>query len=206
MRVKRGKWRMEDQHSSRADESFADIRQKVLSRDKFTCVHCGFRSEKYQEVHHLDDNHANNSPSNLATVCPLCHSVHHIGFAGGKGAILIWWPEISQVDFNNLLRTVWIAIAFGEDDLRAKAKNLLSLIEHRRQMVLNILGTDSPVDVANALLNMNESQMKSADQTLSGVRLMVPASAFEDAITYWGRGTYKELMPDTWAQLLAEAP
>ena len=196
---------MEDQHSSRADEGFADVRQKVLARDKYTCVHCGFRSEKYQEVHHLDDNHANNKPSNLATVCPLCHSVHHIGFAGGKGAILIWWPEIAQVDFNNLLRTIWIAIAFGDEQIKAKSKNLLSLIEHRRQMVLNVLGTDSPVDVANALLNMNEEQMKLADATLAGVRLMVPASAFEDAIAYWGRGTYKELMPETWERLLAES-
>lgn len=206
LRVKRGKWRVEDLHSSRADERFAAVRQKVLARDRYACRHCGFKSSKYQEVHHLDDDHSNNAESNLLTVCPLCHSVHHIGFSGGRGAVLIWWPEITQADFNNLLRTIWVAIASGDGKIASKAKNLLSLIEHRRQAVVGYLGTDSPVDVANALMSMSEEQMSSADATLSGVRLMCSAAAHEDAIGHWVNEVYKELTPQSWERMVAGNP
>jgi intracellular multiplication protein IcmJ len=201
LRVKRGKWRMEDDHSGDADAAFSQIRLKVLARDRNTCLHCGFRSDKYQEVHHVNDNHADNKEVNLATVCPLCHAAHHIGFSGTRGATLIWWPEITQADFSNLQRTMWVAIAFGDESLKSKAKNLHSLIEHRRQYVLSLFGTDSPSDVANAMLHMTEEQMAVADASLAGVRLMLSAAPFESQVDYWATTVYKELSPDTWANM-----
>lgn len=202
LEVKRGKWRMDDLHSGVADEKFAATREKVLARDRHACLHCGFRADKYQEVHHLNDNHADNREGNLATVCPLCHASHHIGFAGQRGAVLVWWPEISQEDFNHLLRTIWVAIVAGDDNLKSKAKNLHSLIEHRRQYVLTMLGTDSPVDVANALLHVGEDQAARVEESLSGVRLMVSAASFENAISYWVNTTYRSIPPEVWAEMI----
>lgn len=205
LRVKRSKWRMEDEQAHHADGAFASVRERVLARDNHSCLFCGFRSPKWQEVHHVNDNHGDNKEANLATVCPLCHAVQHIGFAGTRGATLIWWPEISQTDFNHLLRTVWIAIAFGDEALKSKAKNLHSLIEHRRQYVLNMFGTDSPVDVANAMLHMPEEQLAQADEALAGVRLMLSAAPFENQIAFWANTVYREIPPETWLDLVREA-
>lgn len=45
-----------------------------------TCEHCGLQDEDTRlfDVHHLDGNHANNDPANLATLCPTCHRRAHL--------------------------------------------------------------------------------------------------------------------------------
>lgn len=40
------------------------------------CAHCGDIDSDLQ-VHHLDGNWLNNSPSNLIYLCPKCHSAEH---------------------------------------------------------------------------------------------------------------------------------
>lgn len=75
-------WRRDDWMAADADAEFKLVRQKVLERDEHTCRFCGFRAPKWQEVHHLDDNHHNNDPDNLVTACMFCHMVHHLGLAG----------------------------------------------------------------------------------------------------------------------------
>ena len=77
--VKRKLWRKDDEHADVADAGFTPVRTEVLQRDNYPCRFCGFKAAKYQEVHHLDDNHQNNDPQNLLTVCNLCHQVHHLG-------------------------------------------------------------------------------------------------------------------------------
>ncbi len=55
------------------------LREKILHRDKFACRYCGYTSLKYQIVHHLDGNHANNSTANLVTICQMCNLIAHAG-------------------------------------------------------------------------------------------------------------------------------
>ena len=40
------------------------------------CVICGF---EYSDVHHLDENHKNNNPLNLVSLCPNHHRLLHMG-------------------------------------------------------------------------------------------------------------------------------
>jgi hypothetical protein len=44
---------------------------------KDTCEKCGYQSQAEDrrdlDIHHLDDNHNNNDPANLQTLCPTCH-------------------------------------------------------------------------------------------------------------------------------------
>jgi hypothetical protein len=42
---------------------------------KFECVVCG--EDKIVEVHHFDENHQNNDPSNLVPLCPTHHQYWH---------------------------------------------------------------------------------------------------------------------------------
>lgn len=48
---------------------------KVLERDGYKCVRCGF-SDKIV-VHHKDKNRNNNQMDNLITVCKSCHAFFH---------------------------------------------------------------------------------------------------------------------------------
>ena len=60
-------------------EEWKQIRQKILERDGYACQYCGFKSDKWQIVHHIDGNPNNNRHSNLMVVCQMCNLVEHAG-------------------------------------------------------------------------------------------------------------------------------
>ena len=47
------------------------------------CADCGFVPEHLcqLDIHHIDNNHANNDPANLKTLCANCHRLYskHVG-------------------------------------------------------------------------------------------------------------------------------
>lgn len=143
MSAKRKVWRMHD-HAGEADKAFQKVRAPVLDAADHECGFCGLRSDKYQEVHHLDDDHANNAKENLACTCPLCHQVFHIGLAGMRdGAYIINMPELSQAEINQLCLVMWIvertdAARFDAQQallyksLANRVKTLRALMENRR--------------------------------------------------------------------------
>jgi hypothetical protein len=128
--VKRSTWRMHDPSAEDADAEFEVIKKKVLVRDKYTCQYCRMRTLReedqkkngvfhkgrfagYFEVHHKDDDHRNNDPDNLLTVCPFCHSVFHCGNAGHREAgSIIWAPWITQEDLNISVHVLFILMTF----------------------------------------------------------------------------------------------
>ena len=68
----------------------------VLRRAGGQCAACGGRpgdAGDRLEVHHVDNNHANNAPANLAALCRYCHAVFHAGFHAqrGRGIASRWW-------------------------------------------------------------------------------------------------------------------
>lgn len=108
MSAKRSVWRMHD-HAGEADKQFQQVRKSVLEAANYECAFCSLQSSKYQEVHHADDDHKNNDPSNLYCSCPLCHQVFHIGLAGMRdGADIVYAPELTQVELNQLALVMWL--------------------------------------------------------------------------------------------------
>lgn len=144
---KQSVWRMHD-HADDADKEFQKIRKVVLDAYQNTCAYCSHQSEKFQEGHHKDDDHNNNKLGNIACACPLCHQVFHPGLAGMKeGCDLVYVPELSQAEVNQLALTIWlinkvdVAKMVGEKAiiitrLAAKAKALFGLLENRRGTVV----------------------------------------------------------------------
>lgn len=57
------------------------IKRWVKVRDNYTCVLCGWSKKNPTtgnipvEVDHIDGNYKNNTPENLRTICPNCHSL-----------------------------------------------------------------------------------------------------------------------------------
>ena len=50
----------------------------IKERDNFTCQYCGNNSKKMLVAHHIDENTLNDCPSNLTTLCKICHGrLHH---------------------------------------------------------------------------------------------------------------------------------
>lgn len=86
------KWRSNDPRAARADLEFERVKPVVLRRAQQTCAGCGSAPVRL-EVHHRNNNHADNSLNNLVGLCRYCHAVFHAGFhqAGLRGSIDSMW-------------------------------------------------------------------------------------------------------------------
>jgi hypothetical protein len=61
------------------------IARQMRIRDTYTCQDCGEQRKRwgaYLHVHHIDENKLNNDPSNLVSLCAICHRRRH----GGRSA------------------------------------------------------------------------------------------------------------------------
>ena len=73
------KWRNPSQSKKLEGNEWKALRQRILARDNFTCAYCGYRSNKYQIVDHIDGDPENNSDVNFQIVCQMCNLVKHSG-------------------------------------------------------------------------------------------------------------------------------
>lgn len=106
-----GNARLAIDHFSESDSQNLVLRSQILKRDDYTCQFCEVRFKRHMEVSHLDDDHENNDPVNLATICPLCHQVQHVSQAGyTNGGILISMPMLTQAQINTLSLISWFVI------------------------------------------------------------------------------------------------
>lgn len=211
IQVKRSVWRMNDvQHDSIVNDNFVANRAHVLERDDYTCHGCNFmslptkNSSSFQEVHHLDDNHRNNEPVNLKTLCPLCHQVFHIGSAGiANGGTIIWIPEISQKDINHLARSIFVAM-YTDSEFAGSARALYTALEARSMYVEDVFatGASDPSFFGQAYLDCDPKKL--IPQATHGLRILAAPSRFQDAITHWATQSYAGLPPSSWASLIQQ--
>ncbi|CAJ6613691.1 Uncharacterised protein [Burkholderia pseudomallei] len=157
--AKRKVWRMYDHAGEDADKAFQQVRRAILDACGNECAFCQHTSSKFQEVHHADDDHANNSRENLFGTCPLCHQVFHLGLAGMRdGGQIIYMPEMSQAELNQLVMLIWIIDSTQElvkagpnpfkdagerqmfERVHSAATKLRGYLENRRAPVLMRIG------------------------------------------------------------------
>lgn len=154
--VKRSLSRRNDPDADKVAEEFDRQRLAIIKRDNWTCrgEGCGFSSRRMEhwpsggmDVHHADDNHANNDPGNLVTLCPFCNMTFSLGRRGtGFAATLGLLPGISQGDLNLIFHVVWgmsRAIEIIDDDHDLPEK-------HRRTQWLS---DDIPEEGRSAILD-----------------------------------------------------
>ena len=150
----------------------AELQQEIFRRDNYTCKCCGFRSEKYQEILHIDGNTENLSPKNLMTTCFFCHQCFHLEQVNAMGSgILIWMPELRQIDLNHVARAIYIA-RISQGNMAEMAKKLLEIIMKRREEAKHRLGTDDPHVLATVLNEyLPDDAYNKRQEKLDGVRL-----------------------------------
>lgn len=202
----RAGWQVPAHHGTEQDASkdMKAVRPKVLARDKNECQFCGFVSPKWQEIHHINDNHSDHSLSNLTTACPFCHQCFHLGLAGSTaGGILIWLPELGQAELNHLSRAAFIAMRDENCKLFASASALMTALETRAAFLDNHftpLASD-PAFLGQAFLKMSKDDYAGRKENLKNIRLLPNRSRFEPQIKYWAESVYRDLTPETWERL-----
>lgn len=204
----RASWQLSGFHGAENDNNkdYLNIRKKVLERDNYSCVYCGFKSLRWQELHHLDDNHSNNKLDNVVTTCPLCHQCYHLGIAGTtSGGSIIWLPEITQEELNHLVRTIFVAQFYDQHVEINQAANLLYETLKTRELFVEqnlAAGASDPGLLGQALLKMKPNDYKEREKFLQNLRLLPSKSRFVNQIDYWAKEVYKNIPPDTWIKLM----
>lgn len=203
--------------SSSAGQSAA-LRSKVMTRDDFSCVYCGFKAERFQEIRPLNiDGLARSSKADdwvtACHMCDQCLSLERVGMMGE--GILIWLPELSQSELNHLVRSLYVARA-SEGEVGESAKRGIEALRGRRDEAKRRLGTDDPMVLATVFADqLTETEYQERMDKLEGIRLLSldrrlqrtasgEVDRFPDMLTYWRSktGPYGELPPSNWRTLL----
>lgn len=204
--VKRQMWRKDDEHAHLADAAFAPVRDSVIKRDNYTCRYCSFKAAKYQEVHHFDNNHSNNDPNNLLTVCNLCHQVHHIGVCGMRNAgFLAAIPELTQTEVNHIARAYFVTQVISNDqNTKDKLTGLYALMRARADTLKSAFSVDisSPLLFAEILSVCDEDMFNKRATLMESLRLVPTKEAFHPGqLEYFAVNVRTQFLPDTWAAL-----
>lgn len=220
----RKSWKMSSTHGTEFDKNYKDSKgnpgklksvwDSVWERDKHKCYYCGFESKRHQEIHHLNDDHSDNSIDNLVTICPLCHQSFHLDTASTtNGGKVIWLPEFSQQELNYLSRAIFIAMEESE----SREKNNLEVIGYIKiaKMLENSLaeralivdqqiqnGASDPAVFANALINMTDAQYEKRFGFLKPFKLLSFHSRFPIQIKQWKNNVFKDIPAETWEKLI----
>lgn len=212
--IKRKVHRRDDRGASGADAEFAALRKQSLEMAGYKCVRCGLESPAIAsrasalQVHHADDDHANNDPLNLHPYCTLDHAVHHIGCdapsAGGHEGWasrmrIGYIPALSAEDLNLLQRAVGAALA--EPALQPVAQQILSLLGVFTLPVRDVYGSSHAKDFAAAMSVMTDVQYE--DRKVDGLRVLFHPDILKEAGARMV--TDQPLMaPKTWQTLTKE--
>lgn len=188
--VKRSKFRIDDPAAEHSDSEFLKLRPEILERDGDSCFFCKFKSKKWQEVHHLDNDHSNNDLSNLVTVCPICHMVFHIGFAGQRqaGRLIYIDPSygVTQADLNNLVRALWIHESANKLKMDSPSTAILGRLKQYSIVAHMLLSSSDPAILAEYMLSkMSDDEYDRRGEIFKGFLLLPQAPHFDKQIAYW---------------------
>lgn len=145
----------------------------VMQRDGFSCRCCGFTSRKYQRVVPYDADQAPGGDKHVTvcTSCERCLELKQTGLMGG--GLLVWLPELTQIELNHVVRALYVARSSG-DDLAKAASRTIDVLTARKAEAKKRLGTDDPLVLATALQEaVDVDSYKARGDRMDGIRLLV---------------------------------
>ncbi|WP_167710613.1 HNH endonuclease [Thalassospira xiamenensis] len=178
----RSTWSMPDNFHQQIDARHAELFERIIKRDRYTCQACGLQSRRFLEVHHRDHNHNHCDEMNLACICPLCHMTMHMGRAGLQGeAVLIWLhpqhQQLSQASLNMLVLTCVVANRYIHTVSDA-SRTLLSDLARHQAVAERLIGTSRPEILGEAILRLNKEAHDKRHELLDGLRLLWTGKLF----------------------------
>lgn len=196
----------------------ADVRQRILERDDHTCQCCGFRSKKYQGIHFLNGKSDDLSDKNMVTTCIFCHQCFHLDKVPAmRSGVLVWLPEISQVDLHHIIRAIYVA-RISQGPVADAARRALDVLMQRREEARNRIGIDDPLVLAAVLQDyITPSHYKQRGEKLEGIRLLpldrriiqeadLQFNQFPQILAYWRSkdGPFGGKTPKDWLRIYKE--
>lgn len=186
--------------------------ETVLVRDGHTCRFCGLAAGSWQDVFHLDDDHAHWAEDSLAAACPLCAGVQHLGGPTANDDFrVIWLPELTQNLLNAVVRGIHLAFhARGAAPTLARcperddpelilAWRAYAALDRRATAARSAIDTSEPRALAAALLALSPRDYARRGALLGGLRLLHRGTRVRG-----GQDTYPAQL-DAWAALARPA-
>jgi hypothetical protein len=127
-------WRNNFGFSFISQSGWQKLRKRILERDKFTCVFCGFKAEKFMIVHHIDDNPNNNRFYNLETICPMCNLILHVGIGTVLDEVVDLYRKSSSSQEEIIRLTRRMRVLGKTDSQIIKALGLKEKVEFRQNI------------------------------------------------------------------------
>lgn len=208
--VKRSLFRIHDPEAEAADAEYQRIRRTLLERVGHTCQFCGFKTRAdrtqnarapgvgqgvsgYLEVHHIDDDHQNNDPKNLAVTCPFCHQIFHAGLAGKRQALKpIWLPQIKQEDLNLMCNLILCSMQVNGLH-SGDAKRLFASLSGETAFLVKEFGSEilKTENLGQILIEMDrKGHYDKRDKLFSGLRMLPIPDAFPSHLTFWSKAAW----------------
>jgi intracellular multiplication protein IcmJ len=187
--IKRGLARRDDARAEVADAALRARRPAVLQRFRNQCAGCGYTAKvaAHLDVHHLNDNHADNDDANLVAACHVCHPYQHVGEVSvradawaeglGKKSGLAHLPELQARDLNLLLRAVGAAML--DPATREDATEIYEELMARTEVTSTRLGAWKAADFAAAMAQLTDEQYAHRSKVLEPERLVFSERVME---------------------------
>ncbi|MFI8742044.1 hypothetical protein ACQKD8_18455 [Pseudomonas sp. NPDC077405] len=170
----------------------------ALKRDNGICQYCGF---KYggNGVHHINNNHTDETEGNLATICCVCHASLHLGQIPEGSGYVCYLPGLSRKTVSLLQKAVGVALRSGDETMRAQAKKILNWLASHKLYVEEACGTSEPKAFALALTKTGEQGELKQDHVFEGLHLAIDPAELEAEADQWGVGPYGKTKAHNWA-------
>lgn len=206
------------QTAERAAQQMQDLKSSILERDNHTCRFCGFSSQKYQEIVHLNGKPEDIHVDNLATACIYCHQCFDLEKTSlMNSGVLVWMPEISQAELNHVARAIYVA-RISQGSMADAARAALEAIMARREDAKSRMATDDPYFLATVLRDfLGPKNYNQRAQKLDGIRLFpldrrnisegeLKFNQFPQILAYWRSkdGPFSGILPSNWKTLYAK--
>ncbi len=192
-----------------------DAAGHIFERDGHTCQCCGFKSEKYHKVLHINGDARDFSDENTLTTCVFCHQCFHLEEVGKMGSgMLIWLPEISQSDLHHLTRAIYVG-RVAQGPLADAARQAYESLLKRGEEAKKRLGSTDPAALALVMRDfLMPSQYAQLQKNLEGIRLLpldrrmvvdgtLEFNQFPQILAYWRsrNGPFAKVPVQEWATL-----
>lgn len=195
-----------------------EIRQKIFERDNNTCRHCGFTSQKYQDISFVDGDKSNLQADNLLTACIYCEQCFDLEkVAQMRSGLLVWLPEIDQADLHHIARAIYVA-RISQGSIAETAKSALEKLMGRREEAKARLHTDDPYLLSVVMKDfLGPRQYAMREKKLEGIKLFpldrriikegdLEFNQFPQILAYWRskNGPFGGKAPAQWKNFYAK--